>query len=168
MVERARAKWEDAPKYLAHVRPAPQAHRRSQRGQGSATGRNHRAGGGSGTTADAEAVLRGGRGAGVRDTGGETGSGALPLHGHVCGPFCVLGLWSCGPPIQILKIWPSPRPSARSSSAMMCRVLGPARPFLQRLIVWGWTPRRRFSSAHGMPDASLNRSRRSGKSSGKV
>ena len=70
MVERARAKWEDAPKYLAHVRPAPQAHRRSQRGQGSATGRNHRAGGGSGTTADAEAVLRGGRGAGVRDTGG--------------------------------------------------------------------------------------------------
>ena len=71
MVERARAKWEDAPKYLAHVRPAPQAHRRSQRGQGSATGRNHPAGGGSGTTADAEAVLRGGRGRLESETRGE-------------------------------------------------------------------------------------------------
>ena len=67
-----------------------------------------------------------------------------------------------------LKIWPSPRPSARSSSAIMCRMLGRARPFLQRLIVWGWTPRRRFSSAHDRPDASLKRSRRSGKSSGKA
>ena len=37
-----------------------------------------------------------------------------------------------------------------------------ARPFLQRLIVWGWTPRRRFSSAHDRPDASLNLSRHSG------
>ena len=87
MVERARAKWEDAPKYLAHVRPAPQAHRRSQRGQGSATGRNHRAGGGSGTTADAETVLRGGRGAGVRDTGGEDGIRRSPPARPCMWPF---------------------------------------------------------------------------------
>ena len=36
VVERARAKWEDAPKHPAHVRPAPPARRRNRRGQGSA------------------------------------------------------------------------------------------------------------------------------------
>ena len=36
VVERARARWEDAPKHPAHVKPAPPAKRRSRRQQGSA------------------------------------------------------------------------------------------------------------------------------------
>ncbi len=36
VIERARAKWEDEPKYPAHARPAPPARRRARRGQGSA------------------------------------------------------------------------------------------------------------------------------------
>ena len=36
VVERARAKWEDARKYPTHVRPAPPARRRTRREQGSA------------------------------------------------------------------------------------------------------------------------------------
>ena len=36
VIERARAKWEDEPKYPAHERPAPPARRRTRRGQGSA------------------------------------------------------------------------------------------------------------------------------------
>ena len=36
VVERARARWEDEPKYPAHVRPAPPARRRNRRQQGSA------------------------------------------------------------------------------------------------------------------------------------
>ena len=35
VVERARAKWDDAPRYPAHARPSPPA-RRSRRGQGAA------------------------------------------------------------------------------------------------------------------------------------
>ena len=36
VVERARAKWEDEPKYPAHERPAPPARRRNRREQGAA------------------------------------------------------------------------------------------------------------------------------------
>ena len=36
VVERARAKWEDEPKYPAHERPAPPARRQTRRGQGTA------------------------------------------------------------------------------------------------------------------------------------
>ena len=36
VIERARAKWENEPKYPAYVRPAPPARRRSRRQQGSA------------------------------------------------------------------------------------------------------------------------------------
>ena len=36
VIERARAKWEDEPKYPAHERPDPPARRRPRRGQGSA------------------------------------------------------------------------------------------------------------------------------------
>ena len=36
VVERARAKWEDEPRYPAHERPAPPARRRPRRGQGTA------------------------------------------------------------------------------------------------------------------------------------
>ena len=36
VVERARAKWEDEPKYPAHERPAPSARRQTRRSQGSA------------------------------------------------------------------------------------------------------------------------------------
>ena len=36
VIERARAKWEDEPKYPAHERPAPPARRRNRRGQGPA------------------------------------------------------------------------------------------------------------------------------------
>ena len=36
VIERARAKWEDEPKYPAHARPAPPARRQSRRGQGTA------------------------------------------------------------------------------------------------------------------------------------
>ena len=36
VVERARARWEEEPKYPAHVRPAPQARRRNRHGQGEA------------------------------------------------------------------------------------------------------------------------------------
>ena len=38
VVERARAKWEDEPKYPAHARPAPPARSRPRRRQGSAQG----------------------------------------------------------------------------------------------------------------------------------
>ena len=34
VIERARAKWEDAPKYPAHARPAPPARRQPRRSQG--------------------------------------------------------------------------------------------------------------------------------------
>ena len=36
VIERARAKWEEAPKYPAHERPAPPARRRNRREQGAA------------------------------------------------------------------------------------------------------------------------------------
>ena len=36
VVERARARWEEEPKYPAHERPAPPARRRARRGQGAA------------------------------------------------------------------------------------------------------------------------------------
>ena len=36
VIERARAKWEDEPKYPAHERPAPPARRQNRRGQGPA------------------------------------------------------------------------------------------------------------------------------------
>ena len=35
VIERARARWEDEPKYPAHARPAPPARRRPRSGQGS-------------------------------------------------------------------------------------------------------------------------------------
>ena len=38
VVERARAKWEDAPKYPAYVRPAASTGRRGRRGQGASAG----------------------------------------------------------------------------------------------------------------------------------
>ena len=40
VIERARAKWEDEPKYPAHERPAPPARRRTRREQGSAQAPN--------------------------------------------------------------------------------------------------------------------------------
>ena len=36
VIERARAKWEEAPKHPAHERPAPPARRRNRREQGAA------------------------------------------------------------------------------------------------------------------------------------
>ena len=36
VIERARARWEDEPKYPAHARPAPPARRQPRRGQGAA------------------------------------------------------------------------------------------------------------------------------------
>ena len=36
VIERARARWEEAPKHPAHVRPAPPARRQPRRGQGAA------------------------------------------------------------------------------------------------------------------------------------
>ena len=36
VIERARAKWEEAPKHPAHVKPAPPARRQPRRGQGAA------------------------------------------------------------------------------------------------------------------------------------
>ncbi len=36
VIERAKARWEDEPKYPAHVRPAPPARRRNRSGQGTA------------------------------------------------------------------------------------------------------------------------------------
>ena len=36
VIERAKAKWEDEPKYPDHARPAPTARRRAQRGQAAA------------------------------------------------------------------------------------------------------------------------------------
>ena len=37
VIERARARWEDAPKHPAYARPAPPARRRNRRGQGAAS-----------------------------------------------------------------------------------------------------------------------------------
>ena len=99
MVERARARWEDEPKHPAHVRPAPPARRRTRSQQGSAQAADRRGRGSGGTATDAEAVLRGGR----RRTLDRNATGAvtvsirwLPLHNHVCGPFCV----SCLPVVR--------------------------------------------------------------------
>ena len=44
VIERARARWEDAPKYPAHDRPAPPARRRNRRGQGEAQASDAEAG----------------------------------------------------------------------------------------------------------------------------
>ena len=44
VIERARARWEDAPKYPAHERPAPPARRRNRRGQGEAQASDAEAG----------------------------------------------------------------------------------------------------------------------------
>ena len=44
VVERARARWEDAPKHPAHIRPDPPARRRNRRGQGSAQASDAEAG----------------------------------------------------------------------------------------------------------------------------
>ena len=60
VIERARAKWEDEPRYPAHARPAPPARRRPRRGQGSAQAEGRRGRGGPAATRDAEAVLRAG------------------------------------------------------------------------------------------------------------
>ena len=56
VIERARAKWEEEPKYPAHERPAPPARRRNRRGQGTCAGRGRRRRGGA-AAGDAEAVL---------------------------------------------------------------------------------------------------------------
>ena len=58
MVERARAKWEDEPKYPAHERPAPPARRRNRRAAGGGAGWGCRGRGGPTAAGDAEAVLR--------------------------------------------------------------------------------------------------------------
>ena len=61
VIERARAKWEDEPKYPAHERPAPPARRRNRREQGGGGGGRDRRGRAGATAAgDAEAVLRAG------------------------------------------------------------------------------------------------------------
>ena len=57
VVERARAKWEDEPKYPAHERPAPPARRQTRRGQGSAQAGGRRGRGRPAATRDAAAVL---------------------------------------------------------------------------------------------------------------
>ena len=44
VIERARAKWDDAPRYPAHARPTPPARRRPRRQQGSAQGSTAEAG----------------------------------------------------------------------------------------------------------------------------
>ncbi len=40
VTERAKARWEDEPRYPAHVKPAPPARRQARRGQGSAQASN--------------------------------------------------------------------------------------------------------------------------------
>ena len=40
VIDRARARWENEPKYPAHVRPAPSARSRNRRGQGAAQASN--------------------------------------------------------------------------------------------------------------------------------
>ena len=40
VTERARARWEDEPRYPAHVKPAPPARRQTRRGQGTAQASN--------------------------------------------------------------------------------------------------------------------------------
>ena len=114
VIERARAKWENEPKYPAHERPAPPARRRPQRAQGSGAGRGRRGRGGRPAAArDAEDVLGAGasalsdvrvgadsgtgageragrRGALGRNTQGEvvtTSANGLFLRNHVCGFF---------------------------------------------------------------------------------
>ena len=62
---------------------------------------------------------------------------------------------------------PEPQQSLFSWAEFMFRMLGHTPLSLQRLVVSGWTSRRRFISVHGRSDSSLNRFSRSGKSSGK-
>ena len=59
VIERARAKWEEEPKYPAHERPAPPARRRTRREQGGGAGRDRRGRYGTAATRDAAVVLRG-------------------------------------------------------------------------------------------------------------
>ena len=98
-------------------------------------------------------------------------SDGLPLRNPICGFFCVSGPVAAArhrsAASQSVNRWPRPSESARFSSAIMCRVLGRTPSSLQRLIVCGSVPRRRFNSAHGRADSSWNRTSRCGKSSGK-
>ena len=71
-------------------------------------------------------------------------------------------------PPQSVKMWRRPRLSARSSRAIMCSMLGRPPPRFQRDTVERYVPMRRAISDHDRPDSSLNRSSRSGKSSGEV
>ncbi len=60
VIERARAKWEEAPKHPARERPAPPARSRNRREQGGGAGWDRRGRGGATATRDAAAVLRAG------------------------------------------------------------------------------------------------------------
>ena len=101
----------------------------------------------------------------------ETGLGGRPTHPFVR-PF--LRLRGCGrspsPAATAYSVnrWARPRSLARFRSPAKWRTLGRTPSFLQRRIVCGSVPRRRFISAHGRSDSSLKRTRRCGKSSGKT
>ena len=60
VTKRARARWENEPKYPAHVRPAPPGQATVPSRTGCGAGFNRRGRDSGGTTADAEAVLRAG------------------------------------------------------------------------------------------------------------
>ena len=97
---------------------------------------------------------------------------SLPLHGQVCGPFCVSGPaatashWRAAPHLVNMQL--RPKSLASSSSAIMCFTLGRTRPSAQRHTAWrqvpgdgrsptttGRTPPGTASAAVGSPRGSL-------------
>ena len=141
VIERARARWEDEPKHPAHETRSP--------GQASdpawadaCAGWSRRGRGRPAATRDAAAVLgaghwpvnprtlsrkkrsRSARNARPQHTGGgHRITVSLPLHNHVCGPFCVSVPGAAAPHRSAVpywvNLWPRPKSSARSRSAFM-------------------------------------------------
>ena len=93
VVERARAKWEDEPKYPAHERPAPPARRQPRRSQGSAR--------------DARPIRKRGR---------TPRCGVLPLAAHVYSLFLLPGTLDYDPSAQLPdSSWCQPEPNTSPS-----------------------------------------------------
>ena len=95
--------------------------------------------------------------------------GVLPLHGHVYSLCCVSGpavsqpLTGVQRPYSVNR-WTRPSEPARFRSGAKCCTLGRTPHPSSAFTVCGSVPRRRFRSAHGRSDSSLNRTSRCGES----
>ena len=177
VIERARAKWEEAPKYPAHARTRSPGQAADAAGAGACAGRGRRGRGGPAATRDAAAVLGAGHcnpqpsmfewalnteqdrepvegGLLTAPYRGRTPChGALPLYNHICGPFCISRAVVAAPHRRAaphsVSMWPRPRSLARFRSAAKWRTLGRTTSSLQRLIVGGPVPSRQSPTCWG-------------------